>query len=403
MDFKFKNHFIVSALMGGLLLAPEMQAATYAVTQLGNAYNGGSGFDNAKGINNSGQVVGYSSTGGFAQGAVLWQPSSNTPTVLISGIPNGGLPFYDGANGINSSGQVVGYSGGGNSTHAALWQPGSTTAIDLNTLGGGGLFGGNSTATSINNSGQVVGYSNSNISPYTGSAMSYFGGSPHAVLWQSGSTTPIDLGSPVSSNGFSQATGINDSGQVVGYAGSGSGGASAFLWESGSTTATWLGGLGGDISKASAINASGQIVGDSTYMPPGYIYGDSHAVLWQSGSTTATDLGTLGGSGSAATGINTGGQVVGWANITSSSLQHAAIWQSGSTNAIDLNSLVGLSSGYLTQALGINDKGQIIAMDSNNYIDLLTLNVAPVPVPSTIWFFGSVLAGFIRFNRRKQM
>lgn len=34
MTFKFKNHLIASALMGGLLLVPEICASTYTVTRL---------------------------------------------------------------------------------------------------------------------------------------------------------------------------------------------------------------------------------------------------------------------------------------------------------------------------------------------------------------------------------
>jgi probable HAF family extracellular repeat protein len=56
------------------------------------------------------------------------------------------------ANGINNSGQVVGYSymltG---ATHATIWN--GATPTDLGTLGGQGTF-----ATGINDSGQVVGY-----------------------------------------------------------------------------------------------------------------------------------------------------------------------------------------------------------------------------------------------------
>lgn len=64
--------------------------------------------------------------------------------------------------------------------------------------------------------------------------------------------------------------------------------------------------------------------------------------------------------------------------------RHATLWQTRSTTAIDLNTLVALSNGaYLSEAEGINDRGQIIAQDSNGYAQLMTLNVAAVPVPAT--------------------
>src|SRR5579871_3407416 len=71
-----------------------------------------------------------------------------------------------------------------------------------------------------------------------------------------------------------------------------------------SYTITDLGTLGGDSSWAAAVNAAGQVVGQSTTLD-----GNSHAFLYSDG--TMTDLGTLGGTVSYARGINAAGQVVG--------------------------------------------------------------------------------------------
>ncbi|MDP3389082.1 MAG: hypothetical protein Q8Q40_13840 [Methylococcaceae bacterium] len=247
MDFRFKKHLITSALMGGMLLAPEMQAATYTVSQLLNSA-GGSTFFNATAINASGQVVGFDGWGyGGITVADLWQPGSATPTVL------GSLwGTNDIATAINDGGQVVGYSYGYNSLkRATLWQPGSTTPIELGALGGGDhwdyVIGGNSYATGINASGQVIGYSNSYSGTYGSGGCNYCG-IQHAVLWQPGSTTPIDLGTPYNGSGFSQATGINDSGQVVGYGNAGNGGFEAFFWQSSSSTPIAMTSLGGGLS-----------------------------------------------------------------------------------------------------------------------------------------------------------
>ncbi len=58
-----------------------------------------------------------------------------------------------------------------------------------------------------------------------------------------------------------EAYGINDGGQVVGWATTSSGNADAFLYSNG--TMTDLGTLGGNGSEAYGINASGQVVGNA--------------------------------------------------------------------------------------------------------------------------------------------
>ncbi len=73
-------------------------------------------------------------------------------------------------------------------------------------------------------------------------------------------------------------------------------------------TATDLGALGGTESYAYGVNNSGQVVGWANFNPA---IGNEHAFLYAQG--TMTDLGTLGGTYSDAYGINTSGQIVGTA------------------------------------------------------------------------------------------
>jgi probable HAF family extracellular repeat protein len=117
----------------------------------------------------------------------------------------------------------------------------------------------------------------------------------------------------------SQASGINNRGQVVGLSTTASGEFHAFLWEKGEMTN--LGTLPGrDYSQASGINNRGQVVGSSSLTSP---QEEGNAFLWEDGEMT--DLGTLGGNFSQAFGINSRGQVVGW-STTASGYDHAVLW-----------------------------------------------------------------------------
>lgn len=206
------------------------------------------------------------------------------------------------------------------------------TLIDLGTLGGNWSY-----ASGINNSGKVVGNS------YNSSGVSY------AFLYSNGTMNNIGKFSPCS---------INDSGLIVGSHATSGGRNHACLYTSG--TITDIGTLGGEYSSASSINASGQIVGSST------ISGTKpydHAFLYNNG--TMYDLGTLGGEESYATSINKSGQIVGTlrfkigeevvGNVTYTIYEsHAFIYDNGTMT--DLGTFGGTNSS----AVSINDSGQIV-------------------------------------------
>ena len=102
----------------------------------------------AAGINDSGQVVGWSDTANGAEHAFLY---SNGTMTDLGTLPGGGESC---AYGINDKGQVVGYSYTANDgEHAFLYSNG--TMIDLGFLPGGVQ----SWACSINDNGQVAGCS----------------------------------------------------------------------------------------------------------------------------------------------------------------------------------------------------------------------------------------------------
>jgi probable HAF family extracellular repeat protein len=247
--------------------------------------------DTAFGINDSGQVVGYSETRSGTFHAFLWDAVHGMQD--LGTLPGNTRSTAFGIN--NNNGQVVGNSFTNTSGpfHAFLWDA-VNGMQDLGTLPGNT----SSTAFGINNNGQVVGDSFS------------VGGAGHAFLWDAVHGMQ-DLGI-LPGNSTSQALGINDSGQVVGFSYTDfSGPHAAFLWDA-TNGMQALGALPGGSSSASGINNNGQVVGTSTTAG-----GFNHAFVWQNG--TMSDLNDLIPPGSGLTlgyanSINNAGQIVGTGN-----------------------------------------------------------------------------------------
>ena len=194
-----------------------------------------------------------------------------------------------------------------------------------------------SNANGINDSGQVVGTADFHSSHSTSYGFLYSNGGMQKLGAFFGGF------SPTSSNAY----GINNSGQVVGSSYAGATGTLAALFSNG--TIKDLGKLFtyGQESEAFGINDSGQVVG----------YSDGRAFLWQSGSGMQ-DIGTLpNGTGSTAYAINNSGQIAGF----TSGVNHAFLYSDGSMQ--DLGTLLGGTSSY---AKGINDSGQVVGCSNSS-------------------------------------
>ena len=180
---------IVVVLMAGAAWGQSQ----YVVTDLGTL---GGSWSEAKGINDSGEVVGMAADSGGNQHAFLYHNGTMQQ-----------LPFlYPGpscAYGINDSGQVVGEANAprGIGNVAFLYSGGT-----IQSLGVGGQY---SCGNGINNNGQVAGYGNKQALLYSGGTIQYLG--------------------TLAPSQSSEAFGINDSGQVVGYTSSGY--TQAFLYQ----------------------------------------------------------------------------------------------------------------------------------------------------------------------------
>jgi probable HAF family extracellular repeat protein len=152
----------------------------------------------AQGINERGQVVGYSGTCTTASHAVLWEDGNAFQ------LPGLGPARSNIAWAINDRGQIVGQSRSPNGTTrlAVLWQNGEIT--NLKTLPGD--FG--AIATGINNRGQVVGSTNDSGLNWS-----------HGFIWEDGVMTDLNTLFPADSNLFvTMANTINERGQITGMA-----------------------------------------------------------------------------------------------------------------------------------------------------------------------------------------
>jgi len=232
--------------------------------------------------------------------------------------------------------------------------------VDLGTLGGTESFG-----FGVNAAGQVVGQSQTAALTMPSTNPDGSGGGlvlDHAYRTAPGSaiTPSSDLGTLGGRS--SRATGINATGQVVGVADTATVidptnnvfVSHAFISGTGTGALRDLGTLAGTTAKsiANGINATGQVVGVSDTAT----VGNSHAFISAVNGGALRDLGTLGGTNSIAYGINASGQVVGQADLAGDTMTHAFLSAANGGTLTDLGTL----GGSFSAAFGINDLGQVV-------------------------------------------
>ena len=336
----------------------------YTVTDLGVLP--GATVSGASAINNRGDVVGLSGAQRMdRRHAFLYRDG------VMTDLGRFGLIGSHGGPAINDSGQVTGVApfgtqmtGPGQRLHAFLYDAGGMH--DLGTPPGYSM----SLGDGVNSHGQIIFEAWGNK---PGTTMP----TDHAFLTSGGRT--VDIGVlPGGSDAI--PTGINAGGQVVGYCERQTPFClQAFVYDGRTRKMTSVATpTGFRDSYAMGINDQGQITGFAARSSH-----EERAMLWS--GDRVTDLGTLSSPGDAGgAAINNRGEIVGTAWYEPNALsqfvhdhplrlkpllplfshqgaEHAFVYRAG--RMADLNALIPVHSGWmLKDASGINDRGQIVGM-----------------------------------------
>jgi probable HAF family extracellular repeat protein len=314
---------------------PQQDLAQLAVPQYTVVRLGSLGGTQSRGmaINAQGWVAGWSNQPDGSRRAALWKDGSITPIGTLGG-PSSTVPWP----GLNDEGMVVGISQTGEadplhedwSCELGGFLPESTDLLcrgfvwqndvmgELPTLGGNHDF-----ATGVNNLGQVVGWAETPAQDPTcvDAQVLRF----HAVLWEpkSGSNDKLKARElhPFPGDVASAATAINDEGQVVGISGR----------------------CDQSVGRFSAL----------------------HAVLWDKNGAP-TEIPNLGGkTWHTPMDINAQGDVVGFSNPPGAGdpegefIARAFHWTHGAATVDDLKALAG---DLFSEAFAINAHGQVVGV-----------------------------------------
>gem|GEM_PF-3472946 len=193
-------------------------------------------------------------------------------------------------------------------------------------------------------------------------------GNPAAYAWtQAGGVTEVSEGSSTSS---SLGSAINDSGEIVGEVFSGSGATSTAepaVWSSSSTTPVepaqtfGSGNSGAGTTYLWGVNNSGAFVGGTQLAGNS----DSTATYWASSTATPVKMSAGSAVGAIAFAINTGGEIAGNIQVSNSAtaVTHACIWSSYSAAPTLLKEISG---GTSSGAVALNSYGEVLGWEAES-------------------------------------
>ncbi len=240
----------------------------------------GGNFSRAHAVNNFGQAVGDSYTAAGEDHAFITGPNGVGMTDL-GALGKGSMGYrFSEAFGINDAGQVTGYStvSGSDVPHAFITEPNGLGMTDLGTLEGRAA----SIAKAVNATGQVTG--SSDVGSFHTPERAFITGSNGVGMTDIGALGRFE---------HSWGNAINASGQVVGHSTFTPGEripteVHAFITGPSGENMTDLRTLGGASSAAYGINDAGQVVGESLTDS-----GQTHAFITGLDGVGMTDLASL--------------------------------------------------------------------------------------------------------------
>jgi hypothetical protein len=276
-------------------------------------------------------IVGFITYDGLDQ-PVYWADALAAPIKLKTVVPEFPLPIIGGrALGINNSGNIVGALFGDSEGFVVpvYWTGYSASPTLLKNIDGTPTVG---VAFGINNLGAIVG--------------TVFGGISVAVYWDDYLTES----KPLKSRGLftTNATGINDSGEIVGVCAAESNTPPVVYWKDSSDEPIVLNKGGFEYVYIQGINNSGEIIGYSTDR-----FGERYRSIYWENFSDVPKLLNLNGSGFA-NGFNNSREFVGYINTNDDlELPVPTYWLNSTAVPIALE-FTGGSGG---QAYGISDPG----------------------------------------------